>query len=249
MILIKNISKTFIRDNSDVHAVHPVTIEIVRGQSYALVGESGSGKTTLCNMLAGLSEPDEGEILLDGENIYKMKDMRNLYRNVQLVMQNSKSAFNPTMSVKSIIGEPLKYLMRMDKNQIQKRVIQLLEQVELSAEYLNRKPHELSGGQQKRVAIARAIGINPKLIIFDEAVSGLDVTVKNKILYLLKKLQKELDCSYFFIAHDIAAAFYIADHILIMKDGEIVERCDNKNKVALKHEYSRLLINSATVEI
>ena len=252
MLKINNVSKSYTStakgDSIRIEAVKPLSLELYDGKKYALVGESGSGKSTLCKILSGLLVPDSGEVLLDGKNIYRELSRRELYEDLQLVMQNATASLNPTMNIYDCIAEPLRNLRKLSKKETRQKVYELAEQMQLAKELLNRKPRELSGGQQKRVAIARAIGINPKLILFDEAVSGLDVMVRNRITELLDRLQKEYGFAYFFITHDIDIALYIADNIMVMKEGEIIESVTYKgDNTVFNQDYSHRLLERINV--
>ena len=243
MIKITNIEKTFVRDKIKIQAVKPLTFELEEGDVLSLVGESGSGKTTLSRILSGLLPPDNGKVSINGLDVYAVKDRRELYKNMQLVMQNSAFALNPMMTIYECIAEPLRNILKLSKSEIDQRVEELLEQIELPKEILTRKPRQLSGGQQKRVCIARAIGVRPKFIVFDEAVTGLDVVIKKQIMELLVKLQKEENLTYLFISHDLEIALYLANKIFVMKEGEIVERVNYKGNVnCFEHEYSKQLV-------
>ncbi len=249
MIAFTNVSKKYAEKHGTVYALNPVSFELKEGKKYAVVGESGSGKTTLCNIMCGLLAPDTGEVFVSDKDIYKQKDRRILYRDLQLVMQNASSSIDPTKKVYDILAEPLKNLTTLNKQQIREKIYDLMVKMQLPHEFLNRKPKELSGGQLKRVSIARAIGVEPKIIVFDEAVSGLDVVVRNDILKLLNDIQKELGCTYFFVTHDIDVALYIADYVFVMKGGNVVEQTRyNSDTSCFKHEYSRLLLQSAGLE-
>lgn len=252
MLKVHNISKSYTsiakKEHIQIEAVKPVSFEVCEGQKYALVGESGSGKSTICKMLSGLLPPNTGEILLDEKNIYQEFHRRELYRDMQLVMQNAAASLNPTMNIYNCIAEPLRNLGELSKEEIRYRVYELMQQMELPKELLKRKPRELSGGQQKRVTIARAIGIKPKIIIFDEAVSGLDVMVRNRIMELLDNLQKEYGFAYFFVTHDIDIALYIADQVMVMKEGQIIENVVyNGDNTAFKDDYSHRLLGRLDV--
>lgn len=212
-----------------IEAVNNVSFVLEENKSYSLVGESGSEKSTLARLITYIEKPTRGEIKIDNQDISKMskKDLRIKRAGVQMVMQNGQSSLDPRIKIYDSIAEPL------------------IRIVELPLEVLNRLPHELSGGQQKRVCIARAISINPKFIVFDEAVSGLDVTVRKKILDLLLKLRNEIKSTYLFITHDIDAALYMSKNIFTMKDGKIVEYIDNITSFKdFRHDYSRVLIKS-----
>lgn len=247
MLTAEDVSKEYmVRDKGKkvkLHAVKPVSLELQNGGLYALVGESGSGKTTLARMLAGIVRPTGGNISLDGQNIFHAKDRRDIYRKLQIVFQDAESSLNPQMTVYDLIAEPLRNLLKLPRDEEEHRVHELIARMGLPPEYCRRRPRELSGGQQKRVSIARAIGAKPEILIFDEALSGLDVIVRKQTLELLDELHSELKCTYLMITHDIDVALYMADTIFVMKDGEIVERARYKGDVnCFTHEYSRLLL-------
>jgi len=234
-----------------VRAVDGVSFALREGECYALVGESGSGKSTLSQMLMGLIPPSSGDVLLDGESLFSMrgKDAKARFATMQMVLQDGKSALDPRFTVYDSIAEPIQNLMRLPEKQERQMVEELMCRMELPLALLRRRAHELSGGQQKRVCIARAISVSPKFLIFDEAVSGLDVIVRKTILDLLKRLQKERGFSYFFITHDIDVALYIADRIMVMKEGKIVESVRyTGNPGCFTHPYSRLLLESLLPE-
>lgn len=229
--------------NAYLHAVKPVSLTMKNGERYALVGESGSGKTTLARMLAGIILPTSGSVLLDNQNIFSIRDRRAVYKKIQIIFQDAQSSLNPHMTVYDLIAEPLRNLLNISHRDEKYRVYELMNRMGLSLEYCKRKPRELSGGQQKRVSIARAIGVKPEILILDEALSGLDVIARRHILELLEDLQKELKCTYLMITHDIDVALYIADEIFVMKEGEILEGVQYKgNTDCFKHKYSRLLL-------
>ncbi|MFA9466886.1 MAG: ABC transporter ATP-binding protein, partial [Velocimicrobium sp.] len=197
--------------NRLVRAVNGVDFALREGQCCALVGESGSGKSTLSQMLMGLIPPTSGDVILDGESLFSMHGRKAKARfiKMQMVLQDGKSALDPRFSVYESIAEPIKNLMDVPKERERKMVEDLMQQMDLPLELLSRRAHELSGGQQKRVCIARAISVSPKFLIFDEAVSGLDVIVRKSILELLKQLQGKRGFGCLFITHDIDVALYI----------------------------------------
>ncbi len=199
--------------------VNDVSLSFEYGKSYALVGESGSGKSTLARILIGLEKPSQGQILYQGADIacFKKKEQIELRRNCKLVFQDSESALNPRWSVCDSIAEPLVNRRVLDKKQRFRQVGHYLDLVHLSQSYLNKRPHELSGGEQTRVCIARALIAEPKFLILDESVSGLDATIKKQILELILHLRSEIQCAYLFITHDIEDALYISDNIAVMK--------------------------------
>lgn len=250
MLEVKELRKIYASSGSKAHgeiaAVNNVSFNLDDGVSYALIGESGSGKSTLSKLLMGLIVPTSGEIILDGRSITpRKKDCKTLFSQMQLIMQDGKSALDPHFTVYRSIAEPIRNLLHLNRDQEKKLVFDLMERMELDRDLLTRKPSELSGGQQKRVCIARAISVSPRILIFDEAVTGLDVIVRKNILHLLKELQNERQCTYFFITHDIDAALYIADHIYVMKNGQIVEKAEyNSDLCVFKHPYTKLLLTS-----
>lgn len=252
MLVANNIVKTYQMKNEKggtkiIHAVNGVDLRLVPGEFCALVGESGSGKSTLTHLLMGFISPTTGEVLLDGKSIntVKKRSPKAIYSKIQLVLQDGKSSLDPRLTVYDSIAEPIRNLMKLKRLEEKHRVMTLMEKMELSSDILTRKAHELSGGQQKRVCIARALAAEPELIIFDEAVSGLDVLVRKSILDLLKRLYDENKLSFLFITHDMDVALYLANRILVMKDGKIIEQVwyqgDNSCFI---HPYSRLLLAS-----
>lgn len=223
-------------------SVNDVSFSLLENTSYALVGESGSGKSTLALMLAAILPPTDGEILFDGNNIWTLspKALRLMHGDIQLVLQNSQGALDPRRRIYESIAEPLRKLRRLTRQEEQHAVHDILHKVQLPDEVLMRYPHELSGGQQSRVCIARAMALAPRLVIFDESVSGLDVTVQKKVLDLLLDLRQAYQSSFLFITHDIDAALYMADHIFVMKEGKIVESlADAHGYDDFTHPYSR----------
>jgi nickel transport system ATP-binding protein len=230
-------------------AVNGVSLTLRKGDFCALVGESGSGKSTLARMLLGMIPPTSGDVLLDGKSIVQSGKRRNntIFARIQLVLQDGKSALDPRMTIYQSIAEPIHNLTACPKAEIRGRVETLMEEMDLDPALLQRRPSELSGGQQKRVCIARALAAEPEIIIFDEAVSGLDVLVQKNILNLLKRLHSERNVAYLLITHNMDVALYLADYIWVMKDGEIVERVHYTGDTAcFHHSYSRLLLKAMT---
>ncbi|HYR27341.1 MAG TPA: ATP-binding cassette domain-containing protein, partial [Thermoanaerobaculia bacterium] len=210
---------------AQVKAVDGISFGLGRGETLGLVGESGSGKTTVGRCILRLIEPTSGEVEFEGTNVLGLDsgDMRRMRRHMQIVFQDPYASLNPRMTVGSIVGEPLIIHGDMSGSERGDRVAQLLERVGLSPDYRKRYPHEFSGGQRQRIGVARALALNPRLIVADEPVSALDVSIQAQILNLLKDLQTELGLTYLFISHNLAVVDYIADEIAVMCKGRIVE--------------------------
>jgi oligopeptide transport system ATP-binding protein len=214
------------REVDQVRAVDGISFSVAPGQTLGLVGESGSGKSTACRAVLQLTAPTSGSIRFEGEEIAGLtrRQMRPLRRQMQMIFQDPYASLNPRKRVGQIVGDPLKLQGVASGGELRRQVQELLERVGLAAEHYNRYPHEFSGGQRQRIGIARAVALKPKLIVADEPVSALDVSIQAQIINLLDDLQDELGLTYVFVAHDIGVVRHIADRIAVMHDGKIVEQ-------------------------
>jgi oligopeptide transport system ATP-binding protein len=208
-----------------VHAVDGVSFALKRGEAFGLVGESGCGKTTLAQTVIRLYRPDSGRIVFDGTDLAQMgaRQLRPLRRRIQMIFQDPYASLDPRLTVGSIVGEPLEIFGIGSGSERQERVRQLLRIVGLNAQMVNRYPHEFSGGQRQRIGIARALALNPDLVICDEPVSALDVSIQAQVLNLLRDLQADLGLTYLFIAHNLAVVAYVCDRIGVMYLGKLME--------------------------
>ena len=240
--------KKFLKKSVKI-VLNDVSFSLEQGKCLGIIGESGSGKSTLGRIITGIEKADSGVVEFEGKNIHQ-KENRNVKNDVSIVFQNYVSSVNPRFSVAQIIAEPLIIgsqvnKSKIDKNKIDEEVKKLIKIVGLSEEFLERFPHELSGGQLQRVCIARAIVIKPKFILLDEAVSSLDVSTQVEILDLLQKLKKEYNLSYIFISHDLLTITYICDSVIFFKDGKIEEKIDDiRNLKNIKKDYSKKLLEA-----
>jgi len=230
-------------------AVDGVSFRMKKGETLGLVGESGCGKTTLGRTIMRLYEPTSGEIYFDGKKIESKESLKEYRRRVQMVFQDPYSSLNPRMTVSDIVGEPLDvHHLYKTKKEREERIAELLNMVGISSEQATRYPHEFSGGQRQRIGIARALASNPELIICDEPVSALDVSIQAQVINELEELQKKLGLTYIFIAHDISVVKHISDRIAVMYLGKIVEIADSvtlhRNPL---HPYTVSLLSSVPI--
>lgn len=230
-----------------IKAVQDVSFELSEGKTLGVVGESGCGKSTLARLLIRLEEPTSGEVIFDGENLTSLSPstLFQFRRKIQMVFQDPYSSLNPRLTVEEIIRDPL-IVHRMGSRAEQlKRVEELLEKVGLSSEAMSRYPHEFSGGQRQRIGVARALALNPKVVIADEPVSSLDVSVQAQVLNLLVSLQKDMGLTYLFITHDLSVVEFISDEIIVMYLGRIMERGETRAIFAKPaHPYTRALLDA-----
>ena len=243
----KNLTKIFkTYNNESLIACDNVSLQVYKGKTLGIVGESGSGKTTFIRMLMSLEKPSSGEILYHGKDINKFSE-REIWENrqqIQMVFQDPWAAFNPKMNVLDILTEPLLNYKRIKKSEKKKVAAELLKMVELPEDFMYKYAQNMSGGQKQRLGIARAISLEPEILICDEATSALDVSIQKTIIELLVRLQKEKNISMVFICHDLALINSFAHEIAVMKKGTIVELIDGEKVRDANHPYTKKLIES-----
>ncbi|HIJ56060.1 MAG TPA: dipeptide ABC transporter ATP-binding protein [Deltaproteobacteria bacterium] len=254
-LVIKNLKKYFFSERGflrtalpPVKAVEDVSLTMQKGETLGLVGESGCGKTTIGRCILRLEEPTAGEVHFEGTNILAQdpKAMEKLRRDMQIIFQDPYSSLNPRRTVGKIIGEGLEIHGVSSGKELEGRVKELMKIVGLLPEHINRYPHEFSGGQRQRIGVARALALNPKLIIADEPVSALDVSIQAQILNLLVKLQGQFDLTYLFISHDLSVVRHISDRVAVMYLGRVVELSESDNLYKLPfHPYTEALMSAA----
>lgn len=252
----KNINVSFKKENQKTifgkerqQVIKNVSLSLKKGECLGIIGESGSGKSTLGKTLIGLLKPDSGNIIFDGVDMYNAtkEEKRKIQQKISIVFQDYTSSVNPRFLVKDIIGESLRVLERKLGKKIDKvsKIKELLETVGLNEGFMNRYPHELSGGQLQRVCIARAVATEPQFILLDEAISSLDASTQTQVMDLLKNLQNKYKLSYIFITHDLPSVTYMCDKVLFFHDGEIVEKVEDIYELSkVKSSYAKKLLNS-----
>ncbi|MGL6154803.1 MAG: ABC transporter ATP-binding protein [Cetobacterium sp.] len=257
LVELDNVSKKFLvskgkfkKENKYVHAVNGISLKIYEGETLSIVGESGCGKSTLGRVINKLLDIEEGKVIFQKENItnYSSKDMLKYRKDMQVIFQDPYGSLNPRMKIKNLIEEPLLVHTNFNKNKREEKVLELLDMVGLSKGHAERYPHEFSGGQRQRVGIARAISVNPKLIIADEPISALDVSIQAQVINIFKDLQEKFNLTYLFISHDLSVVELISDRVGVMYLGNLVEIGDKKNIYNNpQHPYTEALLSAIPV--
>jgi oligopeptide/dipeptide ABC transporter ATP-binding protein len=252
LVEVQHLVKHFRVEDSEavLRAVDDVSFQIGAGETLGLVGESGCGKSTVGRCVLRLYEPTAGEVLFEGRNILDLapSELQKLRREMQIIFQDPYASLNPRLSILSIVSEPLKIHGISNKTEQRDRVADLLKKVGLDPNYMNRYPHEFSGGQRQRLGIARALALNPKLIVCDEPVSALDVSVQAQVVNLLQDLQSEFGLTYLFISHGLAVVEHISDRVAVMYLGKIVEIADARDLYADPlHPYTKALLSAIPI--
>lgn len=257
LVKLNNVSKKFpiaregfSREKKYVHAVKNVSLEIYKGETLSIVGESGCGKSTLGRLINKLLDVEEGTIIFNNEDITKLnsKEMLKHRKNMQVIFQDPYGSLNPRMKIKNLIEEPLLVHSTLNEKEREEKVLELLDMVGLSSGHAKRYPHEFSGGQRQRVGIARAISVNPSLIIADEPISALDVSIQAQVINIFKDLQEKFKLTYFFISHDLSVVELISDRVGVMYLGNLVEIGDKKNIYNNpKHPYTQALLSAIPI--
>ncbi len=251
LLEVQNLTKYFATPAGQLHAVDGVNFTLEEGKTLGIVGESGCGKSTTGRVILKLIEPSGGKIIFDGEDItkYSRRKMRPLRTRMQMIFQDPFSSLDPRQTVSQLIAEPIiEHKLIRGKAAIEERTLELMETVGLASRLMNSYPHELDGGRRQRIGIARALAVKPKLIICDEPVSALDVSIQAQILNLLKKLQKDLGLTYIFITHNLAVVKYFSDDIAVMYLGQLVEKASSDDIFASPtHPYTKALLSAIPI--
>lgn len=251
LLEVKDLKKHFKTPKGLLHAVDGLTFKLDRGKTLGMVGESGCGKSTAGRAILRLHEPTSGEVIFEGKNLGSLnkREMRNMRKELQIIFQDPFASLNPRRTVSEIIADPINLHKICDnKENVHKKVLELMEIVGLAERLVNAYPHELDGGRRQRIGIARALALNPKFIVCDEPVSALDVSIQAQILNLLKQLQKDRKLTYIFITHDLSVVNYFADEILVMYLGKMVEKAPS-DKLFDKpmHPYTKALLSAIPI--
>lgn len=253
LLEVKNLTKYFNTPGGQLHAVDGVSFSIEKGKTLGIVGESGCGKSTTGRTILKLIQPTAGEIIFDGQDITGLNrnQMRPLRREMQMIFQDPFSSLDPRQSVFKLIAEPMmEHKLFKTRLEVEKRTLELMETVGLAKRLVNSYPHELDGGRRQRIGVARALALNPKLIVCDEPVSALDVSIQAQILNLLKSLQKDLGLTYIFITHDLSVVKYFSDDIAVMYLGQMVEKAPADRIFAEPlHPYTKALLSAVPVPV
>ncbi|MDR2029658.1 MAG: ATP-binding cassette domain-containing protein, partial [Treponema sp.] len=253
LLRVENLKKYFNTPAGVLHAVDDVSFSVLTGETLGIVGESGCGKSTLGRAILRLHEPSSGKVFFEGDNIlaYNKAQMKTLRRNMQIIFQDPFASLNPRMTVSQTISEALliqKLYAPGDKEGLRRRVLELMEMVGLGSRLINTYPHELDGGRRQRIGIARVLALNPKLIVCDEPVSALDVSIQAQILNLMQDLQEEMGFTYLFITHDLSVVKHLSDDILVMYLGQMVEKAPAARLFERPlHPYTRALLSAIPV--
>ena len=251
ILQIENLTKYFDTPAGMLHAVDGVSFNIERGKTLAIVGESGCGKSTTGRTVLKLIEPQKGKIIFDGQDIthFSTAKMRKMRCEMQMIFQDPFSSLDPRQTIMQLISEPIiEHKLLRDKKAIEKRTLELMETVGIAQRYVNSYPHELDGGRRQRIGIARALAVNPKLIVCDEPVSALDVSIQAQILNLLKQLQKDFGITYIFITHDLSVVKYFSDEIAVMYLGQVVEKAPSDLLFEEPlHPYTKALLSAIPI--
>lgn len=253
LLEVQNLTKYFSTPAGQLHAVDGVSFKIERGKTLGIVGESGCGKSTTGRTILKLIQPTSGKIIFDGEDIthYSTAKMRKLRTEMQIIFQDPFSSLDPRQSVLQLISEPMiEHKMYKSKAEIETHALELMETVGLARRYMNVYPHELDGGRRQRIGVARALSVNPKLIICDEPVSALDVSIQAQILNLLRELQRDRGLTFIFITHDLSVVKYFSDDIAVMYLGQMVEKAPSDELFANPmHPYTKALLSAIPIPV